>query len=439
MSTFIFRGLEEGRSFVYRAVPSKSFTHRYLILMALTGEGSVMHRPLACEDSEATLRALETMGCLFYYRTREEIEVLRGLDLKSDILKTNRHGIVNIDCRDSGSTLRFMMALGLRYHNPITFGGSEGLAKRPLDSYIDFFRRYGIEYEWEERLPITIRGPLRPGRYEIDCEVSSQYTSGLLMLLSSYEEEASLVLKGRVESLPYIEMTMAALSHFGKILEPRGNEIFIRASRLKPTQISVEGDYSQAAYFMALGVLGRGCRILDLEPRSVQGDRAILDILMKLGAKLYFTEDGGSATGYALVIEKSELKAAEVDIRNCPDLAPVTALLMSVAEGTSRIRGARRLAFKESNRLKSIETQLNELGARVRIEGDEIVIEGVKKLRGGYGDAKGDHRIAMMLASASAGAEKKVFVEDFEAVTKSYKDFLRDFGSVGGRYEEYLP
>lgn len=438
MSIFLFRGLEKQAPFVYKAVPSKSFTHRYLILMALAGEGSAILNPLTCEDSSATLRALEEMGALFYYTGGGKIEVMRGLNMESSALKTNDSGIVRLHCKDSASTLRFMMALALLCDHPVTFDGSEGLAKRPLDSYIEFFSKYGVDYSWKGRLPITVRGPLGPGRYEIDGEVSSQYASGLLMLLSAYEEESVLVLKGGTESLPYVEMTIAALRRFGKTIEMRGNEIVMAPSGLKTAVVSVEGDYSQAAFFMALGALGPGCRILDLEPDTAQGDRVILDILSKLGVKLHFAEDASSASGYALIIEASELRAAEVDVRDCPDLAPAVALLMSLAKGVSRITGCRRLAFKESDRLRNIEARLNEIGARVRIEKDSLIIEGVKKLRGGFVEAAGDHRLAMMLAMASVQSETPVYVRGFEAVAKSYKSFLQDLGEVGGRYEEYL-
>lgn len=438
MSTFLFRGFREEEGFVHKAVPSKSFTHRYLILMALAGENSSMLRPLHCEDSLATLRALEMMGTAFYFNGTREIQVMRGLDLESKSLKTNAYGITRIHCGESGSTLRFMMALALRYENPITFEGREGLAKRPLDSYIEFFERYGIEYQWEGRLPITLKGPLLPGRYEIDCGVSSQYASGLLMLLSSYEEESILSLRGEAESLPYINMTISALRRFGKIIDISGKDIILRPSKLRPSEVRVEGDYSQAAYFMAMGALGRGCRILDLDPWSLQGDRAILDILSKLGVGLSFTEDGESETGLALVIEGSRLRAAEVDVRDCPDLAPVTALLMSLAEGSSRITGCRRLAFKESDRLLKTAEALNEIGARVTIDGDSMLIEGVKRLRGGYADCANDHRLAMMLAAASLRAERYIYVEKFECVAKSYMGFLKDFGLAGGDYDEYL-
>lgn len=438
MVMIVFQGLLNQKPFVYRAVPSKSFTHRYLILSALAGEGSEIRNPLTCDDSAATLRALEVMGTLFHYKKDKSLEVLRGLNLEEGELRTNRYGNNLIDCKDSASTLRFLMALGLRFHNPITFDGSEGLTKRPLDSYIEFFKRYGLRYEWEGSLPIKIQGPLGPGRYEIGCDISSQYASGLLMLLSSYEEESVLVLKGPIESLPYIAMTITALRRYGKIIEVKENEITIRPSKLEARKISVEGDYSQAANFMAMGSLGKGCRILDLEPESVQGDRVILDILTRLGVRHYFTEDRASSSGYALIIEGSELKCCEVDVRDCPDLTPVIALLMSLADGRSLITGCRRLVYKESNRLEYIAEILNYLGARVSIEGDNMLIEGVTRLNASFAKANGDHRLAMMMAAASVRAGGPITVQGFDAVAKSYTNFLKDFSAAGGHYEEFL-
>lgn len=428
-------GFDDNKAFVYSAPPSKSYTHRYMILAAEAGEGSQINNPSISDDTLATLLALEKLGAKFK-RDTKKISVLTPMTSKDELIYDA--DTLNIYCKDSASTLRFIAAQALRYNKWLSLSGSEGLSRRSVRDYIDFFEKYGIEYEYDNALPLRLKGEIKSGCYDIAADVSSQYASALMLYLASLRGISKIRLKGSAESRSYLDITASAIRDFGRNVDITDNEIVIGGGEIKPAYVRVEGDYSQAAFFIALSATRLKGTIRNLNPSSAQGDKYIMEVLKKMSINHSFIEDEESESGYSLIVEPGQILPCEVDIKDCPDLAPVIALLMSLAEGTSIISSCRRLRYKESDRLFEITRALKDIGADIKIIDDSMIIRGVDKFKSGRTTSSGDHRIAMMIAVAAGGSKGEIILDDFEAVNKSYPNFWKDYRDIGGRYEECM-
>jgi 3-phosphoshikimate 1-carboxyvinyltransferase len=296
------------------------------------------------------------------------------------------------------------------------------LAARPLSPLYEILRDRGVALSPQGSSPLEIKGKFGAGDYRVAANVSSQYISGLLFALSVSEGESTLRLDGRIESAPYIEMTVKALMDFGADIEfdCAENIFFIKgAPRLRsPERVVVGGDWSNAAFYLAAGAVGkRSVTVSGLDEGSSQGDREILALLEKMGTKI--TRDGADIT-----VHPSRLRAIDIDASQIPDLVPVLATVASVAEGKTRIYNAGRLRLKESDRIESVCRTLRALGADIEPRDDGMVIAGKKSLAGGVIDSYNDHRIAMSAAVASLICENAVKITRFEAINKSYPSFL---------------
>ena len=270
--------------------------------------------------------------------------------------------------------------------------------------------------------PLVTRGYLPAGDYSIAANVSSQYISGLLFALSVADGHSTLTLEGRIESAPYIDMTLDALSAFGAEIsfsEALCRFDIVGKSRLRsPDALKVGGDWSNAAFLLVAGAIGkRSVTLTDVDTESRQGDKAILDILAQMGAEVTLC-DGN------ITVSPSSLHGIEVDASQIPDLVPIIATAASVAEGETRIFNASRLRLKESDRIESVCATLSSLGADICATDDGMVIRGKKILSGGEVDSFNDHRIAMSAAVASLACEGAVKIARFEAINKSYPSFL---------------
>lgn len=410
----------------YRAISSKSFAHRYLICAAMARGISEIKDINLCDDTIATAKALQSFGVGIDIDYKSKTAIVRA---KSGLCAPER----TVECSESGSTLRFLIPQALAFDEWVKFGGRASLLKRPLDSYIDFFNANGIQYDYDGSLPIAIKGYLSAGNYDIDASVSSQFASGLMMFLGMQSKDACqasvLRLGKNPESIDYMKMTAESMGKFAVACRMESNKISIQCGQsYQPRSLRVEGDYSQAAFFMVIGALSGGIDIKGLSLASKQADRRILNIIESMGIKTEYMHG-------LIRIYPSRPRACNVDVSQCPDIAPQAALLLSLAHGKSKVIGAKRLRYKESDRLTSIAAALNAIGARVLVVGDTLQIEGVDYLKGGTASSKGDHRIAMMLAAAAPMAAGDILIEDSGCVAKSYRDFFDDYVSVGGQIE----
>ncbi len=398
-----------------RAISSKSEAHRALICAALSdGETNLL-----CTDTNADIDA--TASCLCALGA----DIKRTSDgfLIKPIEKVTHNAI--LDCNESGSTLRFLLPLAASLGADCSFLMRGRLAKRPLSPLYEILEEHGISLSPQGENPLSISGKLFSGNYKIAANVSSQYISGLLFALSVTGKRSSLKLEGNIESAPYIDMTKDTLAAFGAELEfDEKNNIFNingKPGLISPRTFTVGGDWSNAAFFLCAGAIGNSpVTVTGLDTVSRQGDREILSVLRKMGARIDCS-DG------AVTVSPSRLAGTEIDAANIPDLVPILALTASVAEGETRIYNASRLRLKESDRIESVCSVLSALGADICATEDGMLIHGRSRLCGGEVDSFNDHRIAMTAAIAAIISENEVKINRFEAINKSYPSFLDAF------------
>lgn len=405
------------------APSSKSFSHRMLIAAALAGGVSEISNINVSEDIEATVGALNALGAKIF---RE------GTSYTVIGIKTPAANAV-IDCGESGSTLRFVIPVAAALGCSCEFHGRGKLPQRPIDPYIRELGRNGASITRTEGvMPFTINGKLRGGDYLLEGDISSQFITGLLFALPLCRENSVIRLASRLESKPYADMTVSALSEFGVTVDESQDEQGVPVYRIRGGQkyrsanVSVEGDYSQAAFYFAANALGSEVTVDNLGENSVQnsvqGDKKILEIIKEISYN-----DINSPSG--------RLKAFSADVSDIPDLVPALAVLGCFTDGISRITGAKRLKIKESNRLEAVAEALNAIGGRVTASDDSLEIQPVERFHGGKINGAGDHRIVMASAIASTAADGEVIISGAEAVSKSYPDFWTDFVSLGGNVQ----
>jgi len=362
-----------------------------------------------------------------------------------------------IDCGESGSTLRFLIPLaclggGADDLGGTTFTGRGKLIQRPLDVYYEIFDRQRIEYtNTDGGLPLAVKGLLKPDAFKVRGDVSSQFITGLMLALPLLDGDSTIEITTGLQSRGYVELTLDVLKDFGIEVENDDfKKFYIKGNQsYQSADYRVEGDYSQAAFWLVAGLLGGGIRCKGLNPGSVQGDRAIVDVIRQMGGEIRTgpasTVDGANESGQADTGAKPALgfvetvpsvtRGTEIDASQCPDLVPVLAVLGALSRGTTRIINAKRLRIKESDRLRAISTELNKLGADITELEDGLIIEGKEWLKGGMADSWNDHRIAMALAVASVKCKKPVIITGSGAVKKSYPHFWEDFERLGGKIQ----
>lgn len=404
------------------AVPtSKSLAHREIIAASLAPGQSIISNVSMSDDITATIEGMKALGALI----KEE-------DGKLYITGALTNGLSNasIDCHESGSTLRFLIPISLIHDNYVHFTGQGKLGSRPLDVYYKIFDSQKIVYLYRENaLDLYLMGYLKPGRFEVPGNVSSQFITGLLFALPRLEGDSDIVLASPLESSGYIDLTLDVLKEYGIQIEQTEEGYHVPGNQVYQAQkSSVEGDFSQAAFYLVADVLGNDITITNLNMNTHQGDKAIVEILERMGAKLIQTEEGYKMTADKLV-------ATDVDASNCPDIIPVLSLAMALAEGTSHITNAGRLRIKECDRLHAICEELKAMNVDVTEYEDAITIVGRKDLTGVRLSSYNDHRMAMMGAIAATVTKEPVSIDNRECVSKSYPEFFNDYVKLGGEVE----
>ncbi len=382
--------------------PSKSISHRALIAAALTDGESRIYNLLDCVDTTATIDALTALGAEI--KQDGNCTIVKGI--------SNPAETAEINCQESGSTLRFIMPIAAALGCRASFDGRANLPNRPITPYFDQFEKHGVKF-LTTKMPYITEGKLTGGVYEIAGNISSQFITGFLFALSLLQEDSVIKITSPLESKPYVDLTIDAMKSFGIKVEEGENEYKIKGGqKYKPCVYTVEADMSQAAFFLVANAIGGNTMPHNLRYDSVQGDRAIIDITK------VFMQNGG--------------KAFDVSAGDIPDLVPIMTVLACFAEGTSHITDCGRLRIKECDRLAAITDELNRLGGKVTANEDSLTIEGVKALHGGECVTYSDHRIAMSLAVASQRCTEPVIIRGAECVTKSYPNFFEDFRTLGG-------
>ncbi len=404
MKRTVYPGALRGR---VNAIPSKSDAHRQLILAALSDGPTTLEMGPGSEDIEATARCLRALDA------RVE-NVAEGLRVEP--IRRLPEGTVELDCGESGSTLRFLLPLAAALGADARFLARGRLGERPNEALIEALRERGARIDGDKP-PMWVRGGdrLSPGPFPIPGNISSQYATGLLMALPLLDGPSEIVLTSPVESRAYINMTVEAMAKYGVAASRTDNGYRIPAPQTyrSPARSPVEGDWSNAAFFLAANALGGEVAVVGLLGNSTQADRAIAGLLEQ------FKENASRA----------------IDASGCPDLVPILAVIAAYAPGVTRITHAARLRIKESDRLSAISECLHALGARCEELPDGLVIPGGQQLTGGQVCSHNDHRIAMAMAIAATCAAGPVQIDCAEAVNKSYPGFFADFRRLGGRID----
>lgn len=401
------------------AIPSKSWAHRLLLCAALSREPTVLVCPGSSRDIRATVRCLTAMGA--------QIKTGSGrLSILPGPWKPGRR----LPCGESGSTLRFLLPVAAALGLEVELELAGRLPVRPLEPLIRELEAHGAALSRPSPQLLRCRGRLRPGDYRLPGNVSSQFISGLLFALPLLDGPSTLTVAGPVESGPYVTMTLSALAQFGIPIVRRERHFEISPAPYRsPGRAAVEGDWSNAAFWLCAGALGGPVAVTGLNRDSLQGDRAIDSLLTGLGASVRWNRD-------CLTVRPGPLIPRSIDAAAIPDLVPVLAVLAAAIPGQTRITNAGRLRLKESDRLESVCRLLTGLGGAVRQTEDTLTVCGGRLLTGGQADSCGDHRIAMAAAVAACLCTGPVELTGAEAVEKSYPDFWRDYRSLGGIAEE---
>ncbi len=401
-----------------RIPPSKSMSHRALIGASLAKGNSRIDHIAYSQDIEATIAGMRALGAtIITHDDFIEIEGIRALQACPS---------QTIDCRESGSTLRFFIPLFSLSGKRMTFIGTPRLLERPQSVYENLFHESHLYFE-HNCDKITIEGALTSGDYTLAGDVSSQFISGLLFALPLCDGNSTFTIQEPFESRSYVDLTMQMLDHFGvKTQFIDANTIAIKGNQSYHAGCtSIEGDYSQLAFFACLAALNHDLRISGVDHHSRQGDRIIMEILRQM--QVAYEE---IPNGYH--VHKSDVCGCEIDLADCPDLGPILCVLAAFASGHTHIKNAQRLRMKESDRIAAMEQELKKLGVSISSHGGDIHIDGKSTYEGGViFHGHNDHRIVMSLAIAATLCNKPCQILDAQAVRKSYPQFFEDLASVG--------
>ena len=403
-----------------KAIASKSVAHRYLIAAALADKKVFVNCHSVSEDILATVGCLKAMGA--------KLERQENGFLVTPIDKRNISGeLKQLPCNESGSTLRFLIpvvaALGING----AFLKKGSLVTRPLKPLDEELEKKNVKLSDIEGGVVTVEGELKPGIFSLPGNVSSQYITGLLFALPLLGDDSEIHITTPLQSEDYVKMTLDTLKTFGVSVNYRNNCFYIPGQQVYTvvSEPKVEGDWSNAAFFMTGAAIGQSeVKYTNLNGNSLQGDKAVVNILKEMGANISLDED-------ACLVKGSKLKAVKIDAMPIPDLVPILALAAAVAEGETVICNAERLRIKESDRLRTVFETLSILGADIEEKQAGLVIRGKSKLRGGCVSSFHDHRIAMMAAIASIVCDEDVTILNAEAVNKSYPGFYEDLRRLG--------
>jgi 3-phosphoshikimate 1-carboxyvinyltransferase len=410
----------EGLRGTIEAPPSKSYTHRSFVLASLAEGKSKIENYLSAGDTRATVKACRALGAEIQLQGEAAVEGTAGK------LKTPKAAI---DCENSGTTIRLISAMA-SLNGITTLTGDTSLRKRPMQPLLDALSQLGVKavsLDGTGRPPVRIHGgSFRGGEARIRGDISSQFISAVLMVAPYAEKEVTLNLTTPLKSKPYVAMTLEAMQCFGAAVE----NLDYRGFRIPPCcyrgiNYQVEGDYSNASYFLALAAMtGSEITVRNLYRDSLQGDRRILDYLREMGAEVVVRKN-------KVTVKGGTLRGIEADLEDTPDLVPTLVALGCKARGKTVIKNVEHARHKESDRLATCAAEFTKFGAYIKEKKDGLVIKGVKELQGALVNSRGDHRLVMALSIAGMAASGSTVIRGSEAVDISYPEFFRTLESLG--------
>lgn len=381
---------------------SKSLMQRACAAALLHNGTTIIHNPGISDDDKAALCIVQQLGA--------------SVDCAADnsiIIKSNgiRPVSNSIDCGESGLSARLFIPIASMHTGSITVNGHGSLLNRPFDVYTDVLPQLGVQVIGS-KLPMMVTGPLQPGNITIDGSISSQFLSGLLFAFAYSATEPVVITVNGLNSKPYIDMTLDVLKTFGKKIHHEDyHKFYINPQTVTSSdiEINIEADWSAAANCIVAKAIGHAISINNLNPSSLQADRAILQVV------------------------NEQKTAFNFDATDCPDLIPILSVYAAYCSGTSTIQGMNRLVHKESNRIESTTAMLHTFGITYSLQDDTLQITGGRPLQSCTINGYNDHRIVMAAAIAALGADGDVTINDAQAVAKSYPDFFKHLSSLGAK------
>ncbi len=404
--------------------PSKSMAHRAIICASLAQGTSTISNIAYSKDILATIEGMRKLGANI--KAYDDYVVIEGIhDFTHNIDS-------NIFCNESGSTLRFFIPIFSLLNKEVHFTGAGRLLERPQKVYADLFKEQDLYFKQDDT-SIVIKQSLKPGKYLIHGDISSQFISGLLFALPLLHDDSTIEILPPFESKSYIDLTLQMLEQFQikAYFKDEYTLIIPGNQKYQACDYTIEGDYSQLAFFAVLAAINHDLKITGVHHDSKQGDKAIIQIL-----KDFKVDVEEIPFGYD--IKKSKLCACDIDLSNCPDLGPILCVLAMYAHGTTHIFNAGRLRIKESDRIEAMECELRKLNVKIQSTFDEITIDGGNQYQSNdIFDAHNDHRIVMALAVALSKVEGEHIIKDAQAINKSYPNFFEDYLKVKGQVQYY--
>lgn len=402
--------------------PSKSYTHRAMVLAQLADGKSTLRRVLLSGDTIATLRSIRMLGA--EVTVEGDTCTVKGGEFvcPEDV----------IDVENSGTTIRLIAGVASLLPCITILTGDESIRRRPMQPLIDALTEMGVycvSTKGDGRAPLVIRGPNQGKVAHIRGDVSSQFISSLLISSPVKEVDTDIILTTPLKSKPYVEITIEMMKGFGaECFESKEGFHVPGNQEYKPRDYTIPGDYSSAAFPFVAGALAGKVSITGLDLEDRQGDKFILEILEQFGAHV-------ERYPSKITVSSGELEGAEIDMSNSPDLFPIVSVLAAVAKGETKLYNAEHVRLKESDRISTTASFLKSMGAHIEEKKDGCLIRGPSKLRGTIVDSHGDHRILMAAAVAGLIAEGETIITDGKCYEISYPSFLNDMRALGASME----
>ena len=402
------------------APTSKSSMQRACAAALLNNGKTIIGNPGRSNDDLAALGVIDNLGAKVLQQSTNEL-VIESEGVKPVSREMN--------CGESGLGIRMFAPIAALSNQEIIINGTGSLLSRPMDFFDEIFPKLGIEIESNHgKLPIKIKGPLKPVDITIDGSLSSQFLTGLLMAYGKAATKPVTITVNNLKSKPYIDLTLQVMQEFGYSVINHQYESFeihpVNVPSHQPKNYLVEGDWSGVAFLLVAGAIAGEITIKGLNVFSSQADKAILRALTMSEAVVSIAED-------QIVIGPGKLKAFHFDATDCPDLFPPLVALASFCEGTTVIEGVSRLAHKESNRGLTLQEEFGKMGIEITLQDDLMLVKGGTGLKAATVHSHHDHRIAMACAVAALRAEGETTIEEAEAINKSYPTFYADLKKLG--------
>lgn len=411
------------------APASKSSMQRACAAALVAKTKVIIRNPGHSNDDKAAIELAKATGAKVNAVAPDMLEI----DSAAVDLRSPGGGVSNlqVSCGESGLGIRMFTPILSLSENTVTINGEGSLVTRPMDFFDEILPELGVSIQSNNgRLPLIIKGPAKPRDIEIDGSLSSQFLTGLLLAYAASGAENVTITVNNLKSLPYIDLTLKVMAHFG-LRAPHNNDyrsfyFGSAAEKAAPSTITytVEGDWSGGAFLLVAGAVAGNIEITGLDPASPQADKKILEALKDAGAAMSVTDE-------KIILQQSSLTGFSFDATHCPDLFPPLVALAAYCEGQTVIKGVSRLAHKESDRGTTLKEEFGKMGLKVQLDGDLMIIEGVKALKASTVHSRHDHRIAMACAVAALRADGSVLIENAEAINKSYPDFYTDIQKLG--------